>query len=232
MRRSRYRSIAAGFAFAASTMFAACATQQYVQPPAPPPPPPPVVNAQPRATPSITGVASWYGPGFNHRHTSTGQVYDQEDLTAACKVVPPGSLVMVTNLDNGRSVEVTITDHGPYRKGRKIDLSHRAAVILGMIDSGTANVRIDVISTLPGSRPVGSMPQFFVQVGSFSSEANARSIHDRVATYFPDVNINQVDAGGHRYYRVRMGGFASREQAETRAADTTRLGFPVVIVSE
>ncbi len=231
MRRSRYRPIVAGFTFAASTMFAACATQQYVAPP-PPAPPPTLTSVQPRVMPPIVGVASWYGPGFNHRHTSTGQVYDQEDLTAACKVVPPGSLVMVTNLENGRSVEVTITDHGPYKKGRKIDLSHRAAVILGMIDSGTANVRIDVISTLPGSRPVGSLPEFFVQVGSFSSETNARSIHDRVAAYFPDVNINRVDAGGHRYYRVRMGGFASRHEAEARAANTSRLGFPVVIVSE
>jgi len=183
-------------------------------------------------TPPIVGVASWYGPGFNHHHTSTGQVYDQEDLTAACEVVPPGSLVMVTNLDNGRSVEVTITDHGPFKKGRKIDLSRKAAAVLGMIGPGTAQVRIDVISAPPGSRPVGSMPQFFVQVGSFSSAAHARSVHDRVAAYFPNVNINQVDAGGHRYYRVRMGGFASRHEAEGRAADTSRLGFPVVIVSE
>jgi rare lipoprotein A len=230
MRRSRYRSITAGFALAASTMFAACATQQYI-PPAPAPPPP-VVSIQPRPTPSIIGVASWYGPGFNHHHTSTGRIYHQDDLTAACEVVPPGSLVMVTDLDNGRSVEVTITDHGPFKKGRKIDLSHKAAVVLGMIGPGTANVRIDVITLPPGSRPVGSMPQFFVQVGSFSSESNARNIHDRVAAYFPDVNINQVDAGGHRYYRVRMGGFASRHDAEARAADTSRLGFPVVIVSE
>jgi rare lipoprotein A len=230
MRRSCNGPLAC-LVLAASITFAACATQQYVAPP-PPPAPPPVIVEQPHATPTIVGMASWYGPGFNHRHTSTGEIYDQDDFTAASKVVPPGSLVMVTNLDNGRSVEVRITDHGPFKKGRKIDLSHKAAVVLGMIDKGTAHVRIDVISTPPGSRAVGTMPEFFVQVGSFTNESYAQTVHDQIATHYPDVKINQVDAGGHRYYRVRMGGFASRAEAETRATNTSQLGFPVVIISE
>ncbi len=71
-------------------------------------------------------MASWYGPGFHGHKTSAGSVYDQEELTAASIAFPLGSRVMVTNLDNGLSVEVTITDRGPFLKGRKIDLSHKA----------------------------------------------------------------------------------------------------------
>ena len=79
-------------------------------------------------------MASWYGPGFHGHKTSAGAFYDQEDLTAASIDFPLGSRVMVTNLDNGRSVEVTITDRGPFIKGRKIDLSHKAARMIGMLD--------------------------------------------------------------------------------------------------
>jgi rare lipoprotein A len=228
MRWSRY--LAVGPALVAVSMLSACATQV-----APLPPPtfaPSPYSSLPHTGSSVIGVASWYGPGFNGRHTSTGKIYDQEDLTAASEIFAPGSRVMVTNLDNRRSVEVTITDHGPYKKGRKIDLSHKAAVVLGMIGPGTANVRIDLLSAPLGSRPAGSMPEFFVQVGSFSNEAHAVQVRDRVAGYFRDVKINRVDAGANQYYRVRMGAFATRHDAEARAADTSRLGIPVVIVCE
>src|SRR5690349_11605418 len=67
---------------------------------------------------SVTGVASWYGPGFDGHRTANGEVYNQEELTAASTIIPLGSHVMVTNLDNGRAVEVRINDHGPYVKGR------------------------------------------------------------------------------------------------------------------
>src|SRR5262249_11514502 len=91
----------------------------------PPPPPAPLVVASipPAPAPpaySQFGVASWYGPGFNGHATSSGEIYNQDDLTAASTLYALGSHVMVTNLDNGRSVEVRINDHGPYVKGRKI----------------------------------------------------------------------------------------------------------------
>ena len=80
--------------------------------------------------------------------------HDQEDMTAASIAFPLGSRVMVTNLDNGLSVEVTITDRGPFVKGRKIDLSHRAARMIGMLGPGTARVRIALISKPAGTRDV------------------------------------------------------------------------------
>ena len=119
------------FAIATRALFAACATTRPAQIS---PPPSAIAVPQPTPTPQVVGMASWYGPGFHGHKTAAGGIYDQEDLTAASIAFPLGSRVMVTNLDNGRSVEVTITDRGPFMKGRKIDLSHKAARMIGMLD--------------------------------------------------------------------------------------------------
>jgi rare lipoprotein A len=194
------------------------------------PTPPPTAIA-PRGG-AVIGIASWYGPGFNGHLTSSGEIYNQEDMTAASTLYPLGSRVMVTNLRNDRSVEVRINDHGPYVKGRKIDLSKKAARMLAMIGPGTAPVRIDLLSVPAGSRPVGAAPVYFVQVGSFSNPANAGHLRERLAAYYPDVSVDPVDANGQTFYRVRMGAFESRASARNRAAETARFGLPVVIVSE
>jgi rare lipoprotein A len=181
---------------------------------------------------SITGIASWYGPGFDGHRTANGEVYNQEDLTAASTVVPMGSRVMVTNLDNGRSCEVRINDHGPYVKGRKIDLSHQAARTLGIVNPGTAHVRIDMVSQPEGTRPIGTAVRYYCQVGSFSQQNNARRVSSRLGAYYRDVRVDEVNAGARCFYRVRMGAFASRDEARERASDSARFGYPVVIVSE
>ncbi|WP_431856537.1 septal ring lytic transglycosylase RlpA family protein [Azospirillum sp.] len=97
-----------------------------------------------------TGKASWYGPGFHGRKTASGVRFNQHALTAAHRTLPLGTPVKVTNLDTGRTIQVTINDRGPYIDGRIIDLSKRAAVELGMEDAGVAPVRIE---TLDGERP-------------------------------------------------------------------------------
>jgi rare lipoprotein A len=94
-----------------------------------------------------TGQASWYGPKFHGKTTASGETYDQNGLTAAHVSLPLGSKVKVTNLSNGKSVEVEITDRGPFAKNRIIDLSHAAAKALDMKDSGTTEVRLE---PLPG----------------------------------------------------------------------------------
>ena len=177
-------------------------------------------------------MASWYGPGFHGHKTSAGSIYDQEELTAASIAFPLGSRVMVTNLDNGRSVEVTITDRGPFLKGRKIDLSHKAARMIGMLDHGTARVRISLISKPAGSREVGAPLRYFVQVGSFSEQRNAEQLRSKLAAYYADVHVDRLDADHRRYYRVRMGAFATRSAAAARASDSARFGLPIVIVTE
>jgi len=95
----------------------------------------------------ITGMASWYGPGFHGNRSASGEVYDQNAMTAAHRSLPFGTNVQVTNLDNGRSVVVRINDRGPYERGRVIDLSAAAARILGLIQSGVAPVKIDVLGS-------------------------------------------------------------------------------------
>ena len=178
-------------------------------------------------------MASWYGPGFQGRRNALGGVYNEEDLTAASIAFPLGSRVMVTNLENGESVEVTITDRGPFKRGRKIDLSHRAAETIGMIDQGTSRVRIALISKPAGTRDVGAPLRYWVQVGSFSEERNAEQVQTRLAAYYSDVHLVDVlDADNHRYYRVRMGAFATRSAAEQRASDSARFALPVVIVTD
>ncbi len=96
-----------------------------------------------RATLPQTGQASWYGAQHHGKRTASGAVFDQTKLTAAHPSLPFGTRVKVTNLSNGRSVDVEITDRGPYAGNRIIDLSRAAASALGMIESGTATVRLE-----------------------------------------------------------------------------------------
>jgi rare lipoprotein A len=91
------------------------------------------------------GIASWYGPGFNGKKTSSGEIYDMHGLTAAHNVLPLNTLVKVTNLQSGKDVVVRINDRGPFVGDRVIDLSLAAARGLGMVGPGTAPVRIAVI---------------------------------------------------------------------------------------
>ena len=89
-----------------------------------------------------TGVASWYGPGFHAGSTANGERYDQDDLTAAHRTLPMPSWVEVENLDNGRKLTVRINDRGPFARERIIDLSRKAAQLLGVDRAGTAQVRL------------------------------------------------------------------------------------------
>ncbi|MGH8582595.1 MAG: septal ring lytic transglycosylase RlpA family protein [Gammaproteobacteria bacterium] len=91
------------------------------------------------------GTASWYGPGFHGKETANGEIFNQDELTAAHRTLPLGTKVAVTNVRNGKSVKVEINDRGPYIKGRVIDLSRAAAIRLGMKDAGLAKVQIEAI---------------------------------------------------------------------------------------
>ncbi|MGB3336204.1 MAG: septal ring lytic transglycosylase RlpA family protein [Devosia sp.] len=94
----------------------------------------------------LTGVASWYGPGFHGRTTANGERYNMNDMTAAHKSLKFGTRVKVTNENNGRSVVVRINDRGPYVGSRIIDLSKSAAQALDMIGPGTAAVTVEVLA--------------------------------------------------------------------------------------
>lgn len=98
-------------------------------------------------TASLTGMASWYGPGLHGRRSASGEVFNQNALTAAHRTLPFGTHVRVTNLSTGRSVVVRINDRGPFSHGRVIDLSSAAAGQIGLRASGVGRVQIDVLST-------------------------------------------------------------------------------------
>lgn len=102
--------------------------------------------------PAHIGEASWYGPGFEGKKTASGEIFDDSKLTAAHKTIPLGSKAKVTNLTNGKTVEVKINDRGPFIDGRMVDLSRAAAKALGMIDRGTARVQIDLLPDINRER--------------------------------------------------------------------------------
>lgn len=96
---------------------------------------------------SKTGIASWYGEKFDGRRTANGEIYDMNALTAAHKTLPMPVRVRVTNLDNGRSLVLRVNDRGPFVNGRIIDVSRRAAQLLGFQKQGTAKVLVTVLDT-------------------------------------------------------------------------------------
>jgi rare lipoprotein A len=92
------------------------------------------------------GIASWYGPGFHGKKTANGEIFDQNKISAAHKTLPMPSIVRVTNLDNGIILEnIRINDRGPFAGNRIIDLSKKAAEVLGFVNNGVANVRVEIM---------------------------------------------------------------------------------------
>jgi rare lipoprotein A (peptidoglycan hydrolase) len=140
-----------------AVMVDACSTNYPRVPPPISTMPPPRVETR---TTSNVVKASWYGPGFAGHKTSTGERFDPNQLTAASKTLPLGSVVAVTNPENGRSVKVRINDCGPYVRGRSLDLSHRAAQKIGITHAGVARVEVTKIATPIGAyRCLGATPR-------------------------------------------------------------------------
>ncbi|MFQ6017818.1 MAG: septal ring lytic transglycosylase RlpA family protein [Kiloniellaceae bacterium] len=111
------------------------------------------VRYVPREDPNydVVGRASWYGRPFHGRRTASGRIYDMNALTAAHPTLPFGTQVRVTNLASNRSVVLTVNDRGPFAKGRIIDVSRRAAQLLGFYRTGTARVRVKVVPSARAS---------------------------------------------------------------------------------
>src|SRR5437867_10960863 len=122
------------------------------------PAPPPITNGV------QVGVASWYGPGFHGNRTANGEIYDQYELTAAHPSLALGTRVMVTNLENGRAVQVRVNDRGPFGGGRAIDLSYAAPRTTGLVGPGTVRVRVAVpgptiaVAATPVAAPAAAPP--------------------------------------------------------------------------
>ncbi|MGD0300493.1 MAG: septal ring lytic transglycosylase RlpA family protein [Bryobacteraceae bacterium] len=144
-----------------------CAKKHHISTAAPAPPIPPSIGS------SETGLASWYGHPYHGRAAANGEIYDMEKLTAAHRTLPFGTFVRVTNLTNGKTVDVRIIDRGPFVAGRIIDLSHAAAESIEMIGPGVAQVRIDILS-LQAVAPAENW--YAVQAGAFQDKDRAERL--------------------------------------------------------
>jgi peptidoglycan lytic transglycosylase len=181
---------------------------------------------------SQTGVASWYGPGFHGKATASGDVYDQNELTAAHQTLPLGSKVMVTNLENGSAIEVMINDRGPFAKGRIIDLSYAAAQSLNMVGPGTTNVRIDVLASPTRIEAIRPALDYTLQLGSFAQLENAQQLRNRIAKSFADVTVTPLQSKAVTYYRVNLGTFSDRTAAEEHARVVSQAGYSVIVMEK
>jgi rare lipoprotein A len=196
------------------------------------PAPPSAPASVPAAVGSTqTGIASWYGVPYHGRLSASGEIFDMEKMTAAHPALPFQTWVEVTNLSNGKQVDVRITDRGPFVRGRIIDLSMAAARQLDMMRAGTAHVRLRVIDA-----PVNALddPQihadgYAVQVGAFSERSRAEAL--RSSLPFSDARIVEPQVGPH-LWRVLVGHALRMQAAAALAADVKKAAGEAVVVKE
>ncbi len=180
------------------------------------------------------GIASWYGDKEHGNKTASGEKFSRYAYTAAHKTIPFGTVVRVTNLENGKDVVVTINDRGPFIKGRIIDLSYSSALAIDLVRTGITKVKVEVISS-PSLRSNSYFrPVYTVQVGSFSSKINALSVKNelRSVTSSDDIRIERVKVKGDTYYRVRVGMFSQKSQAEKLKKKLRSYGYRGKVVLE
>lgn len=147
-------------------------------------------------------------------------------LTAAHRTMAFNTMVRVTNLTNGKSVVVRITDRGPFVENRVIDLSRAAAQAIESIGPGVVPVRLEVVS---GNDPFGGY--FTVQVGAFKEKANADRLRDRLEALYPPATIQQVGLDDGTFYRVRVGRILGEESAQRFADDLkAKEGFHAMVI--
>jgi len=175
------------------------------------------------------GIASWYGPDFHGKRTSSKEIYNMYDMTAAHKTLPFGTRVMVTNLNNGRTAPVRINDRGPFIEDRVIDLSYAAACLLDMVGCGVAPVRIEILKgqTLVASSPLA----YSVQVGSFIYEDHAKALEKQLLKKFKNVYITEYETPLQVYYRVRIK-TKNLESSQLIAQRLCEDGYKVLILEE
>jgi rare lipoprotein A len=173
------------------------------------------------------GVSSWYGKEFHGRPTASGERFDMNGLSAAHRTLALGTRARITNLENGRAVDLVINDRGPFIRGRILDCSYGSAKALGFAGAGLARVRIEVLEE-GRERPRRSPPpgevlvapgahtetvldgSYTVQAGAFASETNAQRFRDQLSKAFGDAYVIKF----RDLYRVRLGHLATEDEAE------------------
>ncbi len=182
------------------------------------------------------GIASWYGQKFNGRKTSSGEIYSICEFSAAHKTLPLPSYVRVTNAKNGKSVIVRVNDRGPFHEGRIIDLSYVAAIRIGLDQTGTAPVRVELLHAgrwSSDAAPITETPrnqnntdEVSLQFGSFADKDNAKRLQDRLEdAKIGNIELDKVDVQGKTLWRVLLQS-AKNEQLDDIFEKIQRLGLP------
>ena len=176
-----------------------------------------------------TGKASWYGKKFHGHLTSNGEIYDMYSMTAAHKTLPLPSYVKVTNTDNGKTAIVRVNDRGPFHTGRIIDLSYAAAYKLGVLQTGTANVKIEVIT--PGKskskEPSDADHKYYVQVASTQNEKNARTLAQKLSQ---SLSVRTFVDSNESNHRVFLGPFVDYTLTQQSLERVKSLGYETAFV--
>lgn len=170
------------------------------------------------------GIASWYGPKFQGRRTANGEIFDMNLLTAAHPTLPMPVMVRVTNLENGRSMKLRVNDRGPFKKNREIDLSRRAAEILGFKDKGTARVRVKYLHRAPLYNQRGQLISGY-ESDSFVFEKPYTPKRERYVSATPITEVEMKSLDGQdlpskksvlplQKFYVQLGVFSQKESAE------------------
>ncbi|MGV1098146.1 septal ring lytic transglycosylase RlpA family protein [Thiovibrio sp. JS02] len=187
---------------------------------------------------SEEGLASWYGNPFHGRKTSNGETYNMYDWTVAHKTLPMHTRLLVENLENGRQTTVRVNDRGPFVKDRIIDLSYNVARELGVIKNGTARVRITALGEAVTVRLADNrtdtrfLPHedfqkgdFYVQIGSFTSQENADRLKEKLIAWGRDTVTVTYDRGDQLFYRVQVRAGTTLAAANHMARVLTDTGF-------
>ncbi len=179
---------------------------------------------------SESGLASWYGGKFHGRRTSCGEIYDMFSMTAAHKTLPMNTKLLVKNLENGKETVVRVNDRGPFVRGRIIDLSFKAAQILGIANKGIAKVQVTALGE-EEIRHLGEEPslvyndlsagEYYVQIGAFAENSNAAKLQKRfIDAGFPAVIEKDLDME-HPSYRVQV--YAGKTLEKAKQAENALL---------
>jgi len=197
-----------------------------------------------------TGIASWYGPDFDGKYTANGERFDMNALTGANPTLPIPSIVEVTNLDNGRSIQLRVNDRGPYARNRILDVSRRAAQLLGFETTGTAHVRVRLLQqpTLqaqllaqrnggpdvePPTQLAAAEPVAAVNTQALAPPAGTpppRAATARLALVTPadaatpKVHLVKTPAAASSKMYIQAGAFSRIENAETLKTKLARFG--------
>ena len=198
----------------------------------------------------VTGIASWYGPGFHGRRTANGEIFDQNALSAAHPTLPMPSVVEVTNLENGRVLAVRINDRGPFKYGRIIDMSRRGAQLLGFERKGTAKVRVRILedasrqhalaaqnkspppAVAPAAVPVTSVAAAPLgEDGTQSAPAVApteQAASRELVVNWPDGRVGNQPVGKSNIF-IQTGAFLRRDNATRLSLSLSRYGQSRVV---